>query len=207
MKRLLLVVMGVVWSLAGVATGIPAAQQITPAKSPSVGSKPTSAASTMVARGQYLAMIQGCHDCHTPKKMGPQGPEPDFSRALSGHPEQPKLPPPPKLPQGPWIATLSWDLTAWSGPWGISYAINLTPDENTGIGIWTEDMFIKALRTGRHMGTSRPILPPMPWQDISQMTDQDIKAVFAYLKSLPPIKNRVPEAVVAEPPAKPPGGP
>jgi hypothetical protein len=157
-----------------------------------------------VERGKYLVTIMGCHDCHTPKKMGAQGPEPDFSRALAGHPEEPKLPPPPALPAGPWIATTSWDLTAWSGPWGISYAVNLTPDENTGLGIWTEEMFVRALRTGRHMGTSRPILPPMPWQLYSTTTDDDMKAVYAYLRSIPPIKNRVPEAVIAEPPAQKP---
>ena len=154
-----------------------------------------------VARGKYLAMISGCHDCHTPKKMGPKGPEPDFSRTLSGHPEAVKATSAPKLPAGPWIATVSSDLTAWSGPWGISYAANLTPDDNTGLGIWTEEMFVKALRTGRHMGVSRPILPPMPWQMFSVMTDADVKALFAYLKSLPPVKNRVPEPIIAEAPA------
>ena len=115
-----------------------------------------------LADGGTVFQAMGCHDCHTPKKMGPHGPEPDFSRALSGHPEDPTLPPPPQLPAGPWMATTSWDLTAWSGPWGISYPVNLTPDENTGLGIWTEDMFMTAMRTGRHMGASRPILPPMP---------------------------------------------
>jgi mono/diheme cytochrome c family protein len=154
-----------------------------------------------VERGKYLVTIMGCHDCHTPKKMGPQGPEPDMSRMLAGHPEGSKLPPPPTLPPGPWIGTMSADLTAWSGPWGISYAPNLTPDENTGLGIWTEEMFIKALRTGRHMGASRPILPPMPWQIYASTKDEDIKAIFAYLRSIPPLKNRVPEAVIAEPPA------
>lgn len=158
-------------------------------------------AQTPVARGKYLALIGGCHDCHTPKKMGPQGPEPDMSRALSGHPEGANLPPAPKLPPGPWIATVNGDLTAWSGPWGVSYAVNLTPDANTGIGIWTEDMFVKAMRTGRHMGVSRPILPPMPWPQIAQMTDADLKALFAYMKSLPAVKNRVPEPVIAAPPA------
>jgi len=119
--------------------------------------------------------------------------------ALSGHPEDPTLPPPPQLPAGPWSATTSWDLTAWSGPWGISYPMNLTPDENTGLGIWTEEMFVKAMRTGRHMGASRPILPPMPWQSLASLDDADLEAVYAYLRSLPPIKNRVPEAVIAEP--------
>ena len=145
----------------------------------------------------------GCHDCHTPKKMGPQGPEPDMTRMLSGHPESAQLPPPPKLPPGPWIADTNADLTAWSRPWGISYAINLTPDEATGIKSWSEETFVKAIRTGRHMGASRPILPPMPWFDIRGLTDPDLKAIYAYLRSIPPMKNRVPEAVIVEPPGKP----
>ena len=163
--------------------------------------------SALLDRGKYLVTIMGCHDCHTPKKMGPRGPEPDLTRLLSGCPQEPKLPAPPPPQSGPWMAVASWDLTAWSGPWGISYATNLTPDPNTGIGIWTEDMFMKALRTGRHMGTSRPILPPMPWQDYSIATDADLKAVFAYLRSIPPIQNRVPDPVIAEPPPSPPAKP
>jgi cytochrome c553 len=154
-----------------------------------------------VERGKYLATTMGCHDCHTPKKIGPNGPEPDFSRTLIGHPENVKLPPPPKL-DGSWVTAGNSDFTAWTGPWGISYASNLTPDQNTGIGIWTEEMFVKAMRTGRHMGTSRPILPPMPWPNVAAATDADLKALFAYLKSLPPVKNRVPDPVIAPPPAK-----
>jgi hypothetical protein len=127
-------------------------------------------------------------------KMGPKGPEPDMSRFLSGHQEAAKLPPPPKLPDGPWCI-VGVPLTAWAGPWGISYAANITPDDNTGIGIWTEDIFIKAMRMGRHFGTSREILPPMPWQSIGQLNDDDLKAMFAYLKSIPPIRNHVPDAV------------
>jgi hypothetical protein len=154
---------------------------------------------TKVERGRYLVQIMGCHDCHTPKKMGQNGPEFDMSRALSGHPESPELPPPPRLPGGAWVAAASWDFTAWSGPWGISYPFNLTPDENTGLGIWTEEMFVKAMRTGRHMGASRPILPPMPWQSLAALNDEDLTSVYAYLRSLPPIKNRVPPPVIAEP--------
>lgn len=171
-----------------------------------LGAGPTAppADKAQVERGKYLVMIGGCHDCHTPKKMGPKGPELDTTRLLSGHPEDSKLPAPPKLPPGPWMAVAAWDLTAWSGPWGISYAFNVTPDENTGIGIWSEETFIKTLRTGRHMGTSRPILPPMPWEMYKNFTDGDLKAVYTYLRSIPPIKNRVPEAVINEgpPPAK-----
>ena len=109
-------------------------------------------------------------------------------------------------PDGPWIATAAWDLTAWSGPWGVSYAMNLTPDENTGIGSWSEETFVKALRTGKHMGQSRDILPPMPWHWISQASDDDLKAIYAYLRTIPPVKNRVPDAVIAPPPPPPAGG-
>jgi mono/diheme cytochrome c family protein len=147
-----------------------------------------------IERGRYLVNFGGCNDCHTPLKFGPNGAEPDLSRLLSGHPETVQLPPPPKLENTPWFAVTA-GLTAWSGPWGISYAPNLTPDQNTGLGIWTEEMFISAMRTGRHMGSGRPILPPMPWQGIGQLTDDDLKAVFAYLRSIPPLKNRVPEPV------------
>jgi len=90
-------------------------------------------------------------------------------------------------------------MTAWAGPWGISYAANLTPDQNTGLGIWTEYMFIKAMRTGKHMGAGRDILPPMPWQNLNKLSDADLRAVYAYLRTVPAVKNRVPDPV-------PPGG-
>ena len=162
------------------------------------------ASSSAVARGKYLVTIGGCQDCHTPLKMGPKGPEPDMSRMLSGHPEAfPPVEPPKLAPDAPWNWVGAATATAFAGPWGVSYAANLTPDQNTGLGIWTEEMFVKAMRTGRHMGQSRPILPPMPWMNVAQMTDQDLDAVFAYLRSIPPIKNRVPDAVVAELPPPP----
>jgi len=87
------------------------------------------------------------------------------------------------------------DLTAWAGPWGVSFARNLTPDIATGIGSWTEAIFIKALRTGKDMGEGRAILPPMPWPGIGQSTDADLKAMFAYLMSLKPIENAVPDPI------------
>lgn len=124
-----------------------------------------------------------------------------MSRMLSGHPESIKIAKGPKL-DGPWMAAASSTMTAWSGPWGISFTANLTPDQNTGIGNWTEDMFIKAIREGKHMGTSRPILPPMPWQVFRNYTDDDLKAIFAYLKSIPPVTNHVPDPIIAEGPKK-----
>jgi hypothetical protein len=151
-----------------------------------------------VQRGEYLVKIMGCNDCHTPWKMGPRGPEPDMSRFLSGHPEQ--IGPLPNLKAAePYIALSFGTNTAYSGPWGVSYAFNLTPEPNTGIGIWTEDMFVQTIRTGRHMGASRPINPPMPWPAYRHATDEDLKSVYAFLRTIKPIVNRVPEYV---PPAE-----
>ena len=145
-----------------------------------------------IARGKYLVALSGCNDCHTPLKSGPNGPEPDMTRQLSGHPEKAVLPPPPRLTDSPWFAATA-GMTAWAGPWGISYASNLTPDQATGLGIWTEEMFVKAMRTGKHMSSGRDILPPMPWQNLAAASGEDLKAVFAYLRSLPPIQNHVPD--------------
>jgi cytochrome c553 len=162
-----------------------------------VASAPASAAQMergKVERGRYLVTAIGCADCHTTKTLGPQGqPIPVAAMMLAGHPEG-GLPPAPPLPaNSPWIAVASADFTAWSGPWGTSYAANLTPDVNTGLGIWTEQMFVQALRTGKHMGQSRPILPPMPWENFRHLSDQDLASIYAYLRTIPPVHNRVPE--------------
>lgn len=151
-----------------------------------------------VERGHYLTIVGSCNDCHTPFEMGPNGPEPDMSRMLSGHPAEMAMGPAPKL-EGGWLWVGAATNTAFAGPWGISYARNLTPDAETGAGIYTEEMFVSALKTGKHMGAGRPILPPMPWPNTAQMTDDDLKAIFAYLQTIPPIKNKVPEAVIASP--------
>jgi len=151
------------------------------------------AKSDAVARGKYLVATSACNDCHTPKKMGPKGPEIDLSRMLMGYVET-RMPAPPSS-SSPWPIHANAELTAWAGPWGISYARNLTPDINTGIGSWSEETFIKAIRTGKHMGVSRPILPPMPWDVYRQMTDGDLKAIYAYLRTIPVISNPTPDPV------------
>lgn len=157
-----------------------------------VASSRQAAAATPVERGRYLVEVAGCHDCHTALKMGPHGPERDRSMLLAGHPAALSLPPPPSLGDGPWgwVGTLS--MTAFAGPWGVSYAANLTPHDS-GLGVWTEAMFIQAMRTGKHMGSGRPILPPMPVANVGLLHDDDLKAVFAYLRSLPPVENVVPD--------------
>lgn len=150
-----------------------------------------------IERGAYLVRVIGCNDCHTPFKLGPRGPEPDMSRALTGHPSDLVMPPPPSLPPGPWVWVGGATNTAFAGPWGVSFAANLTPDRETGLGKWTEEMFVATLRTGRHQGKGRPILPPMPWPFYKNLSGEDMRALFAYLQSLPPVRNRVPAPIDA----------
>lgn len=154
-----------------------------------------SAPQSFVERGRYLTNFGGCNDCHTPLKMGSNGPEPDMTLEWSGHPEALKMPPPPKLPAGPWNWIGAGTNTAFAGPWGVSFSANLTPDSDTGLGIWTDDLFLKAIRSGKHFGTSRPIMPPMPWVFYAQMSDEDLKAIFAYLRTVKPVKNHVPDYI------------
>jgi mono/diheme cytochrome c family protein len=153
---------------------------------------PALADEAKVARGKYLVTIAGCNDCHTPWHMGANGPEPDYSRRLSGHPQDLVMPGAPKLP-GPWLVSAAATNTAWSGPWGVSYTANLTPDKETGLGKWTQRNFTETIRTGRHMGRGREILPPMPIPMYRNFTDADLEAIFAYLQSIPAIRNKVPE--------------
>lgn len=167
--------------------------------------KPTTATAAapnqvdLVKRGDYLVKIMGCNDCHSAKRMGAQGPEVIPETMLAGYPaDRPLVKFDSKLiKEG--FAQFYPDLTAAAGPWGISFAGNLTPDE-TGIGNWTEGQFKIAMTQGKYKGiaTSRPLLPPMPWQNYTTMADADLKAVFAYLKSIKPVKNLVPPPVTPD---------
>ena len=169
---------------------------------------PAAAASTygsydsQVAWGEHLVKVGGCNDCHTPKKMGPEGPEDDMSLMLSGHPAQ--MPPadfdPKEAARKGLVVTQTF--TAWTGPWGVTYAPNLTSD-STGIGGWKEEQFLKALQEKKWMGleNTRPLMPPMSMMPAVKMSDDELKAIFAYLKSTPPVKNTAPEAVLLPPPA------
>jgi len=167
----------------------------------SSGEPAADAAAAKLAHGKYLVTIAGCNDCHTPLVMGPDGPERDMTRMLSGHPESLVMPPRPVLPEGPWGAVAAATFTAWSGPWGVSFTANLTPDPETGLGKWTLQNFRDTLRTGRRMGRGREILPPMPIPMYKNLTDEDIESIFTYLQSIPAVKNHVPE------PLPPPGAP
>jgi len=153
---------------------------------------------SLIKRGEYLVTIMGCDDCHTPRKMGPTGPEPDMSRRLSGHPSD--LPigkiNPPDLKT--WVL-FSPNMTAFAGPWGVSYAANISSDQS-GVGGWSEAQFIKAIREGKLKGldNTRPMLPPMPWPSFKVATDEDLKAIFSFLKSTKPINNIVPAPVAVD---------
>ena len=152
-----------------------------------------------IERGKYLVEIMGCNDCHSPKLMGPNGPYLDPDRVLSGYPADRPLPPVPANAEA-W-ALMTMDLTAAIGPWGTTFAANITSDES-GIGNWTEEQFERALKKGLYKGLegSRPLLPPMPWQNYVNMSKEDVSAVFAYLKSTKPVANLVPAPIA-------PGGP
>jgi len=148
---------------------------------------------SLIKRGAYLVATTGCNDCHSPKRMGPHGPEIDTMNMLSGFPSNRPIPKadPKEIQSG--LIVFNSDLTATIGPWGTSFAANITSDE-TGIGNWTEAQFKNALRNGKYMGMdgSRMLMPPMPWQDFRNLTDGDIEAIFYYLKSTKPFKNVVP---------------
>lgn len=155
----------------------------------------------LVKRGEYLVTIMGCADCHAPKKLTPQGPAPDMDRFLSGYNSAQPLGDYDKnvVKTGQWVV-FNGQNTAFIGPWGVSFAANLTPDA-TGIGNWSLEQFNKAMRQGKFKGldNSRPLLPPMPWPNYAGMSDADMKAVFAYLKSLKPVSNTVPAPIPPAP--------
>jgi hypothetical protein len=149
-----------------------------------------------VQRGAFLVETLGCNDCHSAKRMTASGPEIIPELMLSGYPADSKLPGQDKnaLKKG-WLL-FAPDLTAAAGPWGVSFAGNLTPDPS-GIGLWPYENFKRALTQGKFKGIegSRTLLPPMPWQNYVNLPDEDVRAIFTYLKSIKPVQNLVPAAL------------
>lgn len=148
-----------------------------------------------VKHGEYLVTVMGCDDCHSPKKFGPRGPELDLERRFSGRPEDAPTPKVDTAILKSW-ALMAHDLTAAVGPWGASFAANITSDA-TGIGNWSFDQFKTALRKGKYKGmeNARDLLPPMPWMQYKNLTDEDLRDVFAFLKSTKPVQNVVPAPI------------
>ena len=150
----------------------------------------------VVKHGEYLVTIMGCNDCHSPKRVGANGPEIIPELMLSGYPGDRPIIKFADLLIKDGFAMFYPDLTAAAGPWGVSFAGNLTPDE-TGIGNWTEEQFKKAITQGKYKGLDggRMLLPPMPWFNYTSLTDEDVNAIFMYLKSIKPVRNIIPMPV------------
>jgi cytochrome c553 len=165
-------------------------------------STPEVSAKDKIERGGYLVNAMGCDECHTPKVMGEMGPEPDLTRRFMGHPSDLQLPEYEEawVAPGQWILTNN-DLTAWVGPWGTSYAANISSDD-TGIGAWSEENFIRAIRQGLFKGIegTRTLLPPMPWPMYKNLSDEDLTAIFAFLQASKPMSNVVPLPKINMPP-------
>jgi hypothetical protein len=157
----------------------------------------------LVKRGEQLVRLGGCHDCHTPMKLDPKlgMPVPQMDRMLSGHPEG--GPEPQGAPGREDQAVIGPSFTSFRLPFGTVYSANLTPDAETGLGNVSEADFIRVVRTGHRHDSPRVLLPPMPWQNLAQQPDSELRAIYAYLRTIPAIKNRVsapqvPPPVIAE---------
>ncbi len=163
---------------------------------PEVAAAPEPTSEQLVKKGEYLVTIMGCNDCHSPKTVGPQGSQIIPELMLSGYPsDRPLLKVETAAFKKGWVL-LNGDLTSAAGPWGVSFAANLTSDP-TGIGSWTEDNFKRALKEGKYKGMpgGRTLLPPMPWFNYANISDEDVSAIFAYLKSTKPVRNVVPAPI------------
>ncbi|HBL74178.1 MAG: hypothetical protein A2W90_17650 [Bacteroidetes bacterium GWF2_42_66] len=163
-----------------------------------VSEKQVTTETERIERGAYLVNAIGCADCHSPKIMTAMGPSVDPNTSFGGHIEGDLSGKVSKDALANWVL-FNMSLTAAVGPWGISYAANISSDES-GIGNWTEEQFFRAMREGQYKGlvNSRKLLPPMPWENYKQISDEDMRAIFAYLKSTKPVRNIVPQPVTPE---------
>jgi len=95
-------------------------------------------------------------------------------RDSDGHPDALTMSPAPRLPEGSWLVVSAATNTAFAGPWGVSYSANLTPDTMTGLGQWSLMDFQGTIRSGRHLGRGREVLPPMPIPAYKHFNDADL---------------------------------
>lgn len=194
MKRIMIIVSALLMT---VITGVVAcnSESKTSEKTEGLNEPVALSQDSLIHRGQYLVTIMGCNDCHSPKKMGPRGPELDSSLLFSGHPAKMPVAKIDQASLKDWVL-FNQHATAMVGPWGISFAANISSDES-GIGNWTEQQFFTAIRKGKYKGleNGRTLLPPMPWQMYALATDEDLKAIFAFLKSTQPVPNVVPSPI------------
>lgn len=161
------------------------------------GAKP---GADQVEVGMALAEEWRCSYCHTPEVAGPGGklmPDPD--RLFMGHPADEPVPEIPDMvmTSPEYMEFLdNLDTTVWATDNRIVFTANLTPDDETGIGTWTEEDFISTIRSGRHQGVGKRLKYPMPWQELAALDDEELAALFAYLRTVKPVNNKVPESIV-----------
>ncbi len=165
------------------------------------GSDPVSeSAADQLAKGQALVEEWKCNYCHSPEVMGPEGKAiPDPDRLLSGHPADEEIPEIPDMimTSPEYMEFLdNLDSTVWATDNKIVFTANLTPDDETGIGAWTEEMFIATIRSGQHRGVGKRLKYPMPWQELAELDDAELAAIYVYLQSVEPVSNKVPESIV-----------
>ena len=151
-------------------------------------------------RGKELTDEWHCNFCHTPEVAGPDGKAiPDPDRVFSGHPADEEVPEIGDMIMGTaeYMEFLdNLDSTVWASDDRLVFSANITPDNETGIGLWTEEQFIETMRSGRHMGLGRRILYPMPWQELGELDNADLIAIYAYLQTVNPVENQVPPPIV-----------
>lgn len=116
-------------------------------------------------RGKYVVETIGCGYCHSPIRKDGSIVE-DLKYAGGQH----------------------WDLY----PFGNYVSYNLTSDKETGLGGWTDEQIVKFLTTGTRRDGSRMVPFPMPWTAYAALKDADLKAIILYLRSLPPVYNKIP---------------
>lgn len=153
-----------------------------------------------VTRGVELVNEWKCNFCHTPELKGPDGkPMPNPERLLSGYPQDEKVPDIADMVinSDAYMEFLdNLENTVWASNDTLVFAANLTPDAETGIGTWSPEQFTATMRQGRHMGLGRRLLYPMPWQELAELPDADLISIYAYLRTIEPVKNKVPPPVV-----------
>tara|TARA_B100001250_G_scaffold344860_1_gene314021 strand:+ start:236 stop:796 length:561 start_codon:yes stop_codon:yes gene_type:complete len=161
-------------------------------------SQPVLSQQEVLKRGAYLVEVIGCGDCHSPKKMTSIGPVPDSDLLLSGHPSEQPLGPINPETLNNWVL-FGMSNTVAVGPWGASFAANITSDP-TGIGSWSFEQFQTAMTKGKFKGleAARDLLPPMPWPNYQSMAKEDLEAIYHYLKSTKPVRNIVPNAMALD---------
>ncbi len=125
---------------------------------------PAAADDAQIARGRYLVGIAGCSDCHTPGGMMGAA---DMKRYLGG-------------------SDVGFSIPGE----GVYVGQNLTPDKETGLAGWTSDEIVAAIRTGKRPDGSE-LSGVMPYASFSRLTDEDAAAIAAFLKSIPPVTNKV----------------